>query len=213
MRAPAPMLVTILAAFALAPAPGSAAAEAGATAAAIAAMRTGDMTKLVVHPAPKPAIDGSFTDPDGGSHSLSDYRGKVVVLNFWATWCAPCREEMPSLDRLQAGMGGADLAVVTLATGRNSPQGISRFFEEEGLTVLPRYADSDMALARSMAVLGLPVTVILNRDGQEVARLTGGADWNGADARAILSALTGADGLQDGAATFPTKSLSDSFPD
>lgn len=202
MRAPAPlfvpMLAPILVALVLVPAlspafwPGAAGAEAAP--AAIESLRTGDMVKLVVHPAPKPAIEGSFSDVDGASHSLADFRGKVVVLNFWATWCGPCREEMPSLDRLQAGMGGDDLAVVTLATGRNSPQGIARFFEDEGITVLPRFTDSTMRVARSMAVFGLPVTVILDRDGREVARLTGGADWNGDEARAVLTALIAADG-------------------
>ena len=194
MRSLSPLLVPILAALALAGAVWPAPAGADAAPAALETLRTGDMAKLVVHPAPKPAIEGSFADLDGASHSLADFRGKVVVLNFWATWCGPCREEMPSLDRLQAGMGGDDLAVVTLATGRNSPQGIARFFEDEGITVLPRYTDSSMGLARSMGVFGLPVTVILGRDGQEVARLTGGADWNGADARAILTALTAGDG-------------------
>lgn len=164
---------------------------AGPTPDALAALKTGDMDKLVIHLEPKPVPDGSFSDLDGVSHSLDDFRGKVVVLNFWATWCAPCREEMVSLDQLQAGLGGADLAVVTIATGRNSPQGIRRFFEEEGITRLPQYTDPDMDMARGLAVFGLPVTVILDREGQEVARLTGGADWNSDSARAILSAFAG----------------------
>ena len=183
-----PVLGAALTALALA-APWPTPARAEATPAALEALRAGEMDKLVVHPVPQPAVDGAFTDLDGGNHSLADFRGKVVVLNFWATWCAPCREEMPSLDRLQAETGGADLAVLTVATGRNSPQGISRFFEDEGITALPRYTDADMSLARSMAVFGLPVTVILDRDGQEVARLTGGADWNSESARAILAAI------------------------
>ena len=133
--------------------------------------------------------DVPFTDAGGKQVSLADWKGKALLVNFWATWCAPCREEMPSLDRLQAEAGGEDLAVLTVATGRNSPQGISRFFEDEGITALPRYTDADMSLARSMAVFGLPVTVILDRDGQEVARLTGGADWNSDSARAILDAI------------------------
>ena len=197
MRLPLPTTVPVLGAaltaLALA-APWPSPAKAEATPAALEALREGEMDKLVVHPAPQPAVDGSFTDVDGGSHSLADFRGKVVVLNFWATWCAPCREEMPSLDRLQAEKGGADLAVVTVATGRNSPQGITRFFEDEGITALPRYTDADMSLARSMAVFGLPVTVILDRDGQEVARLTGGADWNSDSARAILAAIAASKG-------------------
>ena len=68
-----------------------------------------------------------FTDLDGGTHRLADWQGKVVLLNFWATWCAPCREEMPSLDALQAQMGGDDFTVVPIATGRNAPERIDAF--------------------------------------------------------------------------------------
>jgi thiol-disulfide isomerase/thioredoxin len=119
---------------------------------------------------------------------LADYAGEPVVLNFWATWCAPCREEMPSLDRLQAEMGDR-LEVVTVATGPNSPAGIRRFFEEEGIANLPMLTDPKQELARGMAVLGLPVTVILDPEGREIARLTGGAEWDTPEAKAMLEAI------------------------
>jgi len=155
-------------------------------------LREGDMKKLSFHSAPKNASDASFGGLDGGTHSLADFEGKVVLLNFWATWCAPCREEMPALDALQQQLGGEDFQVVTLATGRNSPQGIRRFFDEEGIEALPTYTDENQAVARDMAVLGLPVTVLLNREGREIARLQGGADWDSESARAIVMTLTGA---------------------
>jgi thiol-disulfide isomerase/thioredoxin len=119
---------------------------------------------------------------------LADYAGEPVVLNFWATWCAPCREEMPSLDRLQAEMGDR-LEVVTVATGPNSPAGIRRFFEEEGIANLPMLTDPKQELARGMAVLGLPVTVILDAQGREIARLTGGAEWDTPEAKEVLEAI------------------------
>ena len=137
------------------------------------------------------APDFALPTMAGDTLRLSAYRGEVVILNFWATWCAPCREEMPALDALQQEFGGEDFQVVTLATGRNSPQGIRRFFEEEGIEALPTYTDEAQAVARDMAVLGLPVTVLLDREGREIARLQGGADWDSESARAIVMTLTG----------------------
>lgn len=157
--------------------------------AAIAA-RSGDMKKLVFHPAPKAAGTAEFQLADGaGTQTLAAYEGKLVVLNFWATWCAPCRKEMPHLSKLQAELGGADFEVVTIATGRNSPKGIKRFFEEIGVENLPRHQDPRQKLAAEMAVFGLPITVILDTDGQEIARLRGDADWASESAFNVIRAL------------------------
>ncbi len=152
-------------------------------------LATGLMKKLSFHATPKPASTVAFTDPEGGEHTLAEYKGKYVLVNLWATWCAPCRKEMPSLDRLQKAKGGDDFAVVTIATGRNTLPGIKRFFDEAGVTGLPVLLDPKQALARDMSVLGLPVSVILNREGQEIARLTGDAEWDGESAQAIIGAL------------------------
>ncbi len=158
--------------------------------ATLEALREGDMKKLVFHAAPQPAGTASFELADGaGTATLADYRGKYVLLNFWATWCAPCRKEMPMLSALQGAYGGENFEVLTLATGRNSPVGIQRFFDEIGVANLPRHQDPKQAVAREMAVLGLPITVILNPAGQEIARLRGDADWNSDSAHAILDAL------------------------
>lgn len=138
-----------------------------------------------------PAVpETEFTDPGGGTHRLADYAGQVILLNFWATWCAPCREEMPSLDALQTEMGGDDFQVVTVATGRNAPAKIKEFFEETGVTTLPVLLDPKQQLARDMGVLGLPVSVLIDRDGNEVARLLGDADWSGEAAREVIRQLT-----------------------
>jgi thiol-disulfide isomerase/thioredoxin len=139
----------------------------------------------------EPLPDLTLSILDGDSIRLADLKGQIVFLNFWATWCAPCRKEMPSLDRLQAALGGDAFDVVTIATGRNSPAGIDRFFSETGLTALPRFTDPGQDLARAMAVMGLPVTVVIDREGREVGRLLGGAEWDAPEAVALLSALKG----------------------
>lgn len=153
----------------------------------VAALRDGDMKKLALHEAPVAIPEAVLLDATDGEHSLADYHGKWVVLNFWATWCAPCRHEMPSLDRLQAAM--PEVAVVPVATGRNAVAGIERFFEEAGVKTLPILRDPKSDLARGMGVMGLPVTVILNPEGQEVARLIGDAEWDSDSAKAIMAAL------------------------
>lgn len=159
----------------------------GIAAADIAGLRDGDMKKLALHMSPAPVPEVGLVDAADAPRSLAEYRGKWVVLNFWATWCAPCRHEMPSLDRLQAAM--PEIAVVPVATGRNAVAGIERFFAEAGISNLPILRDPKSELARAMGVMGLPVTVILNPDGQEVARLIGDAEWDSDSAKAVLGAL------------------------
>ena len=154
------------------------------------ALRDHSLKRLVVHSTPRAVSDAAFfLEDEGGTATLQDYHGKVVLLNFWATWCAPCRKEMPQLAELQEEFGGADFEVLTIAAGRNSPAGIAKFFDENGITNLPRHQDPKQALAREMAVLGLPITVILDREGREIARLRGDAEWDSDSAKAILSTL------------------------
>lgn len=152
-------------------------------------LRTGDMRKLIVHSELQRGSDVAFTGEDGSEMTMSDYAGKWVVLNFWATWCAPCRIEMPHLSQLQADYGGDDFAVVTVATGRNQPQAMQAFLDEIGVDNLPLHTDPRQSLARDFGVLGLPVTVILTPDGQEFARLQGEADWSAPEAYAVIDAL------------------------
>ncbi|MEM9049808.1 MAG: TlpA disulfide reductase family protein [Pseudomonadota bacterium] len=154
--------------------------------AALREARAGEMRKLIVHDAAKAPYQAAFDAAEGGKMTMAAYEGRIVLLNFWATWCAPCREEMPALNALENTLGGEDFAVVTVATGRNSPSGMQRFFEEYGIDALPLHKDPRGMLGREAAVIGLPVTVILDRDGREVARLIGGADWAAPEAEAIL---------------------------
>ena len=160
------------------------------------AARDGGLTKLVVAEDAPPVSDVVFTDREGAEHRLADWKGKVVLLNFWATWCAPCREEMPALDRLQKAMGGPDFEVVTVATGRNAPPRIDDFFAEVGVTDLPVLLDPRQQLSRDMGVVGLPVTVLIDREGREVARYIGDAEWDSPAAQALMAELI-AEGAAD----------------
>ncbi|KUP93053.1 TlpA family protein disulfide reductase [Tritonibacter horizontis] len=162
----------------------------GADLSALESLRAGDMKKLVLHAAPKPVSDAVFfLEDDGGTATLADYQGKYVLLNFWATWCAPCRKEMPMLSELQKTFGGETFEVLTLASGRNSPAGIRKFLDGIGVENLPRHQDPKGDVARDMAVFGLPITVILDPKGNEIGRLRGEADWSSDSAHALIAAL------------------------
>ena len=156
-------------------------------------MRVDDMRKMKILEEPAAIIDTEFEDVDGYKMTFADTNGQFRLVNFWATWCAPCREEMPALDALQVEFGGEDFQIMTIATGRNRLSGINKFYAEANVTNLPILLDPKGKLATRMGALGLPVTILLNREGQEIARLTGGADWNSENAKAVLQALMDAE--------------------
>lgn len=154
------------------------------------ALRSGDMRKLVFHDTPEAVSNAPYQlADDAGTQTLEEYQGKYVLLNFWATWCAPCRKEMPMLSALQTKFGGDTFEVVTIATGRNSPAGIKKFFNDTGISNLPRHQDPKQRLASQMGIFGLPITVFLNPEGREIARLRGDADWSSDSAKEIIKTL------------------------
>jgi thiol-disulfide isomerase/thioredoxin len=136
---------------------------------------------------PEPAPEVEFLDAEGNAVTLQDFRGQVVVLNLWATWCAPCRREMPSLDRLQAKLGGDDLQVVALSQDRGeSLDKIREFYDEVGVEHLAIYRDPKASVARALRAPGLPTTVVIDGDGREVGRVLGDAEWDGDGAVELL---------------------------
>lgn len=136
---------------------------------------------------PRPASLGAFKNLAGEVQSLVDYRGSVVLLNFWATWCGPCRAEMPSLDRLQNRLGSEGLKVLAVQTRDTSGlQAIPGFMARENLQWLEPFADDQDQTARAYAVQGLPSTFLIDRNGNLIGGLLGAAEWDSPDALALI---------------------------
>ena len=133
---------------------------------------------FVMHDAPKPVAAIKFDDAQGQSRNLADFKGKVVLLNIWATWCGPCRKEMPALDRLQAALGGPEFEVVALSIDRGGTDAVRKFFADIGIRTLAMYLDSSGQALRTLSALGLPTTLLVDREGPEIGRLIGPAEWD-----------------------------------
>ena len=135
---------------------------------------------------PVPAPPEAFTDLAGNSIRLADFEGRVVLLNFWATWCAPCVREMPSLDRLQAALGDRGLSVVAVSIDRGGVEAIRSFAKRLGLARLGLYHDPKGVLIRAFRVTGLPASFVIDRNGAIVGAYAGPAEWDGPEARALI---------------------------
>ena len=146
----------------------------------------GAMANFTLAETAKQAPDISFTTADGKRRELSDWRGKVVLLNFWATWCAPCRQEMPALDALQAALGDEKFEVIALSSERKGLAQVKPFFDDIGIQHLTTYLDPTLKSQRAFRVIGLPTTVLIDRQGMIVGRLAGPAEWNNQDVKALI---------------------------
>ena len=127
---------------------------------------------------PRPIPELSFIDGDGRPASLADFKGKPVLLNIWATWCAPCRKEMPSLDRLQADFDPSQFVVLPLSLDRQGFPAVKKFYDELGLRSLGIFLDQSGATASKVNASGLPTTLFIDRDGHEIGRKAGPAEWD-----------------------------------
>ena len=130
---------------------------------------------------PKPLPELRFNDADGKAHTLADFRGKVVLLNIWATWCEPCREEMPALDRLQAKLGGERFQVVALSVDQQGASIARKFYAQVGIKALPLYIDPTAKAAFTLDAAGLPATLLVDRQGREIGRHLGAVKWDDAE--------------------------------
>jgi thiol-disulfide isomerase/thioredoxin len=140
---------------------------------------------------PVAAPDIVFVSADGGEHRLGDFLGHGMVVNLWATWCAPCVEEMPSLAVLSKALAPSDIAVLPLSSDRGGAKAVEAFFQEHDITGLPVLLDPRGAAAHAWQARGIPTSVLIDRKGREVARLEGAADWSTPAVAALVRKLVG----------------------
>lgn len=148
----------------------------------------GQMAAFVFRKAPEAPAPIKFQDAEGRERTLTDWRGKVVLLNLWATWCLPCRKEMPSLDRLQAALGSDKFEVVALSVDRKGLDASRKFLDETKVERLGLYVDASGRAISELRVVGLPATLLLDAEGREIGRLLGPAEWDSEDAKRLIRA-------------------------
>ncbi|WP_072395941.1 TlpA disulfide reductase family protein [Hyphomicrobium sp. CS1GBMeth3] len=148
--------------------------------------RVPGLPAFVFKTAPETLADVAFVDGTGAERKLSDFRGKIVLLNLWATWCAPCREEMPSLDRLQQELGSDTFEVVALAVDRTGPDAARKFLDSIGVKQLALYSDTTTRTGSQLKAIGMPTTILIDAEGREIGRLPGPAEWDSEDAKRLI---------------------------
>lgn len=152
----------------------------------------GEVAAMLPADPSRPLDDLAFNDPDGQPMQLADLSGKVLLVNLWATWCAPCRHEMPALDELQREMGGADFEVVAVNVETGDDAKPKAFLDEIGVDSLGFYRDNTVGLfnelKRRNLALGLPVTLLVDEEGCLLAHMNGPAEWASEDAKALIRA-------------------------
>jgi thiol-disulfide isomerase/thioredoxin len=161
----------------------------------VAASATGDVAAMLAADPPQSLKALAFNAPDGKPMTLADRSGKTVLLNLWATWCFPCREEMPALDALQKGLGSEKFEVMAVNVDTGDDAKPKKFLSETGIDTLGYYRDNTLSLFNELKTrglaLGLPVTLLVDADGCLLAHMNGPADWAGDDAKRLIAAAVG----------------------
>lgn len=142
------------------------------------AARADALDNFSLTPGNPPVPDIQFRDPDGTIRNLSDYRGRVVLFNAWATWCGPCINEMPALDETQAQLGGSDFQVLPVSMDRGGAMTVDLFYRAHNLKNLPILVDHQAQIARLLKPRGLPFTLLIDREGNEIGRALGEVFWS-----------------------------------
>ncbi|HXW70066.1 MAG TPA: TlpA disulfide reductase family protein [Methylocella sp.] len=153
----------------------------------------GEVAALLLAARPEPVPSLKFATAEGGTASLEDFRGKTVLLNLWATWCVPCRLEMPALDKLQNLRGSKDFVVVAVNIDTAKLDRPKAFFADNGIKNLVLYTDSRAEtfeiLKQTGKVFGLPTTILIDKNGCEIGTMAGPAQWDSKDALALIDAI------------------------
>lgn len=155
-------------------------------------LSVGQMAAFVFKKAPEDISDFPFQDKDGKPRSLREWRGKVVLLNLWATWCAPCRKEMPSLDRLQSELGSSKFEVLAISADKTGVEGARKFLDQIKVGKLGVYADPTVRIHSGLKAIGMPATLLLDAEGRELGRLVGPAEWDSEEAKTLIRAAMAA---------------------
>lgn len=150
------------------------------------ALAKGSMAKFSFSASPTRLPDLSFVDAGGTKRTLYDFRGKLVLVNLWATWCGPCKTEMPTLDRLQAELGGPNFEVVAISLDREGPEIAAKFLREAGLEHIAVYNDPTGRITPALQAFALPVTVLVDARSRHLGRVTGPAEWDTPEAKALI---------------------------
>ena len=158
---------------------------------AVTGVGEGEVLRLLREPRSLPDI--GFTDGEGRPTQLSSFRGKVILLNIWATWCVPCRKEMPALDRLQASLGGPDFEVVALSVDRDGLPAAKAFYRQTGIRQLRVYTDQSGQALADLGATGIPTTLLIDRHGNEIGRKMGPAEW---DSPALIKVISTSIGVR-----------------
>tara|TARA_Y100001970_G_C13659876_1_gene567798 strand:+ start:57 stop:587 length:531 start_codon:yes stop_codon:yes gene_type:complete len=137
-----------------------------------------NLDNLVIHKNPKKLEIVNFQDINNETINLSKFKNSLIIINFWATWCAPCIEEMPSLNKLQINLNFNNLKIIPINVGRDSIKKSKNFYKKLKLNNLKIYFDNDIELANKFSLRGLPTTVLINKEGKEFARIIGFIDFN-----------------------------------
>ena len=158
----------------------------------IAPLAHGELAALTMATTPLRLPDLAFEDADGKPKKLSDWRGKTVLVNLWATWCVPCRKEMPALDNLQAKLGGKDFEVVAINIDTRDPEKPKNFLKEGNLTRLGYFTDQKAKVFQDLKstgkALGMPTSILVDAKGCEIATIAGPAEWASDDAIKLIMA-------------------------
>jgi thiol-disulfide isomerase/thioredoxin len=166
-----------------------------ATAQRIAPLAHGEVAALTMATAPLQLPDLAFEDGNGQPKKLSDWRGKTVLVNLWATWCVPCRKEMPALDRLQEKLAGPNFEVVAINIDTRDPEKPKNFLKDAKLTRLGYFNDRNAKVFQDLKAigraLGMPTSVLVDGSGCEIATIAGPAEWDSDDAIKLIKAAVG----------------------
>lgn len=154
----------------------------------LARLTQGTMQKFHFHDAPKPLPLLQLRAPGGASHALSEWRGRLLLLNVWASWCEPCKDEMPALAQLERQLRNDTLSVITLSFDKE-PQDAVRFLNHLGLSGLTLFVDPDRAVVRKLGVAGAPTSILIDSEGRELGRIEGAVDWQADEPLLLLKAI------------------------